>query len=321
MPQKPPASLPSLYPPPPSRSSQPLRFLQSLIIWPVLSPKGSRPAGGEAWGRREPVVAPTGGPRPGRDVWRCRHPDRLPASLLRGRRALRRALGPGPRPPAPVSLWQRVSTAHLPVPHLQAPAACPPTPRHAPAPCPPSPALHPAVNPPPPLHRSPPKKHWPLNTPGASRSPLHFVSHYRRGTRLPAFYCQYLHRSTMLSCRETFSFRKCIYCILSGQVGPPCWPRPSTSTRTPLYFCSVSCRSPPWAGKGPEMGWGLSPQHPCVRHVEHKYSVNAEASISRWRSMCCTAAGGSASLSLEALVSGLQTPGFTPRWPYCLADC
>lgn len=113
-------------PPPPSRyplctpalscSSQPLCFLQSLIFWPALSPKGLRPAQGEAWGRQEPVVAPTGRARLGEDIWCCRHLEHLPH------------LPPTPLPPPSATMSPRLSTAHLPKSHLQAPWSAPPCP-------------------------------------------------------------------------------------------------------------------------------------------------------------------------------------------------
>lgn len=119
-----------------------------------------------------------------------------------------------------------------------------------------SPSLHPAVTP----HTSAqalPAKLCPVNAPGASYLLLlllHCVINYRRVTQLPSVWVGCLHRSNMWSCRETFSFQKCIYWEVRSVV---------TSTKTWLHFCSVPCRTRATARKGPEVLHCLSPQHVC----------------------------------------------------------
>lgn len=123
-----------------SCSSQPLHFLESLGIWPTLSPKSHGSARGEAWGWWEPVVALVRGP--GWAGWCCQHPELLLSSLGGAAVPCTQLWGLGAHPAVPMSLWP---PPHLPLPapgqpslvphgpgvcHLSAPSSDPPIPLH-----------------------------------------------------------------------------------------------------------------------------------------------------------------------------------------------
>lgn len=303
---------------PPSRSSQPLRFLQLLVIWLSWSPKGRKPARGMAGGHGG--THKWGEAREGHlvlQVSKC-----LPASPLRGHRALPPSFGPGGH----VLLLPCLRGKGSPSPTSLSPTSEPPQPA---LPCPAMPQPHlPCTqqggSPPdawaralPAHHRPPPPQHtrW--------RSPLRSVISHRRVTRLPSFCVKpgICTGRTRCLAERLFSLQPCMGC-LTKQSGRSL---PLTEPREPAgLLLSAMPRAPALPGKGPPWGQAAPrPQAPHAAAAAQTAAPTPRACVNRRHVSHHRLRKGSRRPRLVASPGSHRRAAkgraSTPGWPYCPA--